>query len=61
MQIGVGDTYEAAAENLEGTPIQSCGMDSRMGRALAWAEDAGWISTVDLDDDDGPDEEDECS
>lgn len=57
VRIGTGESYDEALESLEITPIQSTGRDSGLSSALRWAENAGWISSADLDDDDGPEEE----
>lgn len=41
--IGIGDTPEEAAQSLERTPIQCCGI-RYVRSALNWACGAGWIS-----------------
>jgi len=56
VRVGIGDTYQEAFANLEGTPSQSVGRDCGERAALDWAAGAGWIrSRHALVEDDGPD------
>lgn len=48
VQIGVGETLEAAAADLKATPIQSTGIDNGIKNTLEWAYGAEWISSDDL-------------
>lgn len=43
VEVGIGNTPQEAAANLEPTAIQSVGRDSGRRSALNWARNAGWI------------------